>query len=143
MITIELNRLNDAFHFSAENDAGNVVHLDSSPDSGGSNLGMRPMQMLLAAVGGCSAIDIIMILKKQRQDLKDMKITVKGEREKDAVPSLYTSVHAHYKFFGPLDADKVEKAINLSIEKYCSVSQTLEKAGAKITYSFEILPEQS
>lgn len=139
MIKIELNRLNDAYHFSAENDSGNVVHLDSSPGAGGTNQGMRPMQMLLAAVGGCSAIDIISILKKQRQELKDLKITVTGEREKDAVPSLYKTVHAHYRFFGELDPDKVEKAIALSIEKYCSVSQTLEKAGAKITHSYEII----
>ena len=140
MIRIELNRLNDAFHFSAQNEDGVTVQLDSSPDSGGMNLGMRPMQMLLAAMGGCSAIDIIDILNKQRQDLKDLKITVTGEREKDAVPSLYQSVHAHYRFFGDLDKGRVERAINLSIEKYCSVSKTLEKAGAKITYSFEINP---
>lgn len=140
MITIELNRLNDAFHFSAENESGNTVHLDASPDIGGTNQGMRPMQMLLAAMGGCSAIDIINILKKQRQDLQDLKITVKGEREPGAVPSLYQTVHAHFRFYGNLDPDKVEKAINLSIEKYCSVSRTLEKAGAKVTHSFEILP---
>ena len=140
MVTIELNRLNDGFHFSAENEGGNTVHLDASPDIGGENKGMRPMQMLLAAMGGCSAIDVINILKKQRQDLKDLKITVKGEREKDATPSLYQTVHAHYKFFGKLDPDKVEKAINLSIDKYCSVSRTLEKAGATITHSFEIIP---
>lgn len=140
MITIELNRLNDAFHFSAGNEGGNTVMLDASPDIGGQNKGMRPMQMLLAAMGGCSAIDVINILKKQRQDLKDLKITVKGEREKDATPSLYQTVHAHYQFFGQLDPDKVEKAINLSIDKYCSVSKTLEKAGATITHSFEIIP---
>lgn len=142
MIKIELNRLNDAFHFSAENASGNVVHLDASPDIGGTNQGMRPMQMLLAAMGGCSAIDIINILRKQRQDVKDLKITVTGEREEGAVPSLYQTVHAHYKFFGELDAGKVEKAINLSIDKYCSVSRTIEKAGAKITHSFEILAAQ-
>lgn len=139
MTKIELNRLNDAFHFSAQNEDGVTVQLDSSPDSGGTNQGMRPMQMLLAAMGGCSAIDVITILKKQRQDLKDLKITVTGEREKDAVPSLYQTVHAHYKFFGPVDPEKAEKAISLSIEKYCSVSLTLEKAGAKVTYSFEIV----
>lgn len=138
MIKIELKRLNEAFHFSAENEDGVRVHLDSSPDSGGMNLGMRPMQMMLAAMGGCSAIDIILILKKQRQVLKDLKITVQGEREKGAVPSLFKTVHAHYHFFGDLDPGKVEKAINLSLEKYCSVSQTLEKAGAKITHSFKI-----
>ena len=139
MIKIELNRLNNAFHFSAENERGITVHLDSSPDTGGTNQGMRPMQMLLAAMGGCSAIDIITILNKQRQPLKDLKITVTGEREKDAVPSLFKTVHAHYRFFGNLDQDKVEKAISLSIEKYCSVSQTLEKAGARITFSFEVV----
>ena len=142
MIKIELNRLNDAFHFSASNDNGNTVHLDASPDIGGTNQGMRPMQMLLAAMGGCSAIDVINILKKQRQELKDLKITVTGEREKDAVPALYETVHAHFRFFGNLDPDKVEKAINLSIEKYCSVSRTLEKAGATITHSFEIIPAE-
>jgi putative redox protein len=138
MIRIELNRLNDAFHFSAANENGNTVLLDAASDIGGSNQGMRPMQMVLAAMGACSAIDIINILKKQRQDLKDFKITVTGEREKDVIPSLFQTVHAHYKFFGDLDKDKVEKAINLSIEKYCSVSKTLEKGGTKITYTFEI-----
>jgi len=140
MVKIELNRLNDAFHFSAENENGNSVHIDASSDIGGTNQGMRPMQMLLASMGGCSAIDIINILKKQRQDIKDLKITVTGEREKDVIPSLYETVHAHYRFFGNLDPDKVEKAINLSLEKYCSVSRTLEKAGATITYTFEIIP---
>lgn len=138
MIRIELNRLNDAFHFSAENENGNTVHIDASPDIGGTNKGMRPMQMLLAAMGGCSAIDIITILKKQKQDLKDLKITVTGERQKDVAPSLFETVHAHYKFFGNLDKEKVEKAINLSVKKYCSVSKTLEKA-ARITYTFEII----
>lgn len=140
MIRIELNRLNDAFHFSAENEIGNQVQLDASPDIGGTNQGMRPMQMMLAAMGGCSAIDIINILKKQRQHISDMKITVTGERQKDVVPSLFETVHAHYRFFGDLDAEKVQRAITLSIEKYCSVSRTMEKAGARITHSFEIIP---
>ncbi len=136
---IEINRLNDAFHFAAANENGNTVHIDASPDIGGTNQGMRPMQMLLSAMGGCSAIDIINILKKQKQDLKDLKITVTGERQQNVVPSLFKTVHAHYKFFGNLDTDKVEKAINLSVNKYCSVSKTLEQS-ATITYSFEILP---
>ncbi|MEO5603710.1 MAG: OsmC family protein [Cyclobacteriaceae bacterium] len=136
---IEINRLNDAFHFAAANENGNIVHIDASPDIGGTNQGMRPMQMLLSAMGGCSAIDIINILKKQKQDLKDLKVTVTGERQQNVVPSLFKTVHAHYKFFGNLDNDKVEKAINLSVNKYCSVSKTLEQS-ATITYSFEILP---
>lgn len=138
MIKIELNRLNDGFHMEAKNEQGNSVHIDASPDIGGTNQGMRPMQLLLAAMGGCSSIDIINILKKQRQDLRDIKITVTGEREKDAVPSLYTEVHAHFKLYGDLDPDKAEKAVSLAVEKYCSVAKTLEKT-AKVTYSFEII----
>jgi putative redox protein len=139
MITVELNRLNNAFHFEAINENGNKVHIDGSPDIGGTNQGMRPMQLLLAAMGGCSAIDLVNILKKQKQDLKDIRITVKGEREKDAIPSLYTSVHAHFKLFGNLDKEKVERAVILAVEKYCSVARTLQ-VKATITHSVEIIP---
>ncbi len=138
MIKIELSRVSDDFHIEAVNENGNAVHIDASPDIGGTNKGMRPMQLLLAAMGGCSSIDIINILKKQKQDLKDIKITVTGERQKDAVPSLYTEVHAHFKLYGNLDQDKAQKAVSLSVEKYCSVAKTLE-ATAKVTYSFEII----
>lgn len=138
MIKIELKRLNDAFHMEAANEQGNVVHIDASPDIGGSNKGMRPMQLLLAAAAGCSSIDIINILKKQKQPLKDIKVTITGEREKDAIPSLFTEIHAHYKLYGDLDDEKVKRAINLSLEKYCSVTKTLEKT-AKVTYSYEIV----
>jgi len=130
--------VSDDFHLEAVNENGNSVYIDASPDIGGTNKGMRPMQILLAALGGCSSIDIINILKKQKQELKDIKITVTGEREKDAVPSLYTEVHAHFKLYGKLDKDKAQKAVSLSVEKYCSVAKTLE-ATAKVTYSFEII----
>ena len=138
MIKIELNRLNDAFHMEAINEQGSTIHMDASPDIGGSNLGMRPMQLLLAAAGGCSAIDIINILKKQKQPLKDLKVTVTGEREADATPSLFVDVHAHYKLYGDLDEEKVKKAVSLSLDKYCSVTKTLEKT-ARVTYSYEII----
>lgn len=138
MIKIEINRLNEGFHMEAVNEQGSTIHMDASPDIGGENLGMRPMQLLLAAFGGCSSIDLINILKKQKQPLKDLKVTVTGEREKDVVPSLYTEVHAHFRLFGNLDQDKVQKAVALSVDKYCSVAKTLEKA-AKVTYSFEII----
>jgi putative redox protein len=138
MIKIELNRLNDGFHMEAVNEQGNSLQMDASPDIGGTNQGMRPMQLLLSAFGGCSSIDIINILKKQKQPLKDLKVTITGEREKDKVPSLYTDIHAHFRLFGDLDADKVQKAVSLSVDKYCSVGKTLEKT-AKITYSFEII----
>ncbi len=138
MIKIEINRLNDVFHMEAVNEQGNTLHMDASPEIGGENQGMRPMQLLLAAFGGCSSIDLINILKKQKQPLKDLKVTVTGEREPDIVPSLYTDVHAHFKLFGDLDQDKVQKAVALSVDKYCSVAKTLEKT-AKVSYSFEII----
>src|SRR4051812_3985836 len=103
---IEINRLNEGYWLEAANDEGNRVHMDASSEIGGGGQGMRPMQMLLAAMGGCSTIDIISILKKQKQELRDIKITVSGEREKGAVPSLFTEVHAHFKLYGNLDEDK-------------------------------------
>jgi putative redox protein len=136
---IELNRLNDGFHLEAVNEQGKTVHIDASPDIGGTNQGMRPMQLLLAAMGGCSTIDVINILKKQKQPVRDIKITVDGEREKDAVPSLFVEVHVHFKLYGDLDQEKVSRAVSLSVDKYCSVAKTLSHK-AKITYSFEILP---
>lgn len=135
---IELNRLNDGFHMEATNEQGRTVHIDASPDIGGTNMGMRPMQLLLAALGGCSSIDIINILKKQKQPLRDIKVTITGEREKDAVPSLFVEVHAHFKFYGDLDTEKVQKAVILGVDKYCSVAKTLGYKAA-ITHSFEII----
>lgn len=140
MIRIELSRVSDTFHFEAANENGNTVHIDASPDIGGTNKGMRPMQMLLAAMGGCSSIDIVKILKKQKQDLKDIKVTVTGEREPNVVPALFTQVHAHFKLYGNLDKEKAGKAVALSVDKYCSVAKTLEKT-ARVTYSFEIIPQ--
>lgn len=138
MIKVELSRISGDFHLEAFNENGNSLTIDASPEIGGTNKGMRPMQLLLAAMGGCSSIDVISILKKQKQELKDIKITVTGERQKDAVPSLYTEVHVHFKLYGHLDHDKVQKAVSLSVEKYCSVAKTLEPT-AKVTYSFEII----
>ena len=136
---IELNRLNEGYHLEAINEQGKSIHIDASPDIGGTNQGMRPMQLLLAAMGGCSTIDIINILKKQKQPLRDIKITVTGEREKGAVPSLFVEVHTHFRLYGDLDQEKVQRAVSLSVEKYCSVAKTLSHK-ATITYSVEILP---
>ena len=138
MVKIELARVDGDFNMEAVNDSGNKILIDGAPAEGGHNRGMRPMQTLLAAMGACSAIDIISILRKQREKLDDIKITVTGEREKDVTPSLYTEVHAHYKLFGDIDRDKAQKAVSLSVEKYCSVAKTLEKT-AKVTYSIEII----
>jgi len=137
---IELRRLNDAFNLEAENEDGNSICFDAASDIGGANKGMRPMQVLLSALGACSTIDVISILKKQRQPLEDIAITVTGEREKGAVPSLFVEAHIHFKVFGNLDAEKVSTAVTLSVEKYCSVAKTMEHK-ARITHSFEIIKQ--
>lgn len=134
-ITIE--RLNDAVHMEAKNEDGVSLQMDGTPDIGGQYLGFRPMQMLLAAAGGCSSIDIIGILKKQRQKLAGFKVDVEGDRVSVDEYSEFKSIHLHYTLSGELDEKKVEKAIELSLTKYCSVTKTLEKT-AKITSSFEI-----
>ncbi len=142
MVKVELSRMDDAYHMVATNDRGNIIHIDEKVEAGGKGAGFGPMQSLLAALGGCSTIDVVSILKKQRQPLEDIKITVTGEREPNATPSLYQTVHAHFKLFGKIDKDKAEKAVALSVEKYCSVAMTLRKSGAKVTHSFEIIGDR-
>ena len=139
MVKVELSRLEGDYHVVAVNDRGNVIHLDNGDNEGGLGAGFGPMQSLLAAFGGCSTIDVVSILKKQRQILDNVKITVTAERHKGVTPSLYSEVHAHFRLYGNIDIDKAEKAVSLSVEKYCSVAETLRRAGAKITYSFEVI----
>ena len=140
MIKVEINRIDQDFHMEAVNEVGNKIQMDAGTGDGGHELAFRPMQLLLAAFGGCSAIDLIGILRKQREPLQDVKITVTGEREKGVVPSLYTEVHAHFRLFGDINNEKAERAVQLSVDKYCSVANTLEKT-AKVTHSFEIITQ--
>jgi len=135
---ITLKRLDDAYHLEAENEDGRKIETDGSPAIGGSNKGMRPMQLLLAAAGSCSSVDLISILKKQKQELKNFEVEVTAEREKDKVPSLFTDIHVHYKLTGDLDDTKVSRAVDLSFNKYCSVVKILEKT-AKVSSSYEII----
>lgn len=135
---IELKQLDDAFHFEAISETGNIALMDAGENIGGSNKGVRPMQMLLMGLGGCSAIDIVMILKKQRQVISDFQITIDGEREENKEPSLWKTIQIHFKLKGEIDIEKAERAVQLSMDKYCSVSKTLEIAGASITYKVSV-----
>ena len=137
-MTVELTRADDAYHFISSNEEGHTVESDGSPAIGGGNKAMRPMQMLLAAMASCSSIDVVLFLKKQRQQLDDIRVTVTGKRAEDQVPAIFTDIHVHYKLYGPIKEKKAEKAVSLSMEKYCSVSKMLEKS-VNITYSFEVL----
>lgn len=134
---VSLQRLDDAFHFQATNDTGNTIEMDASPDDGGQGAGVRPMQLMLMGLGGCSGIDVISILKKARQDVQDFAIELEAERAEGEVPSLFTHILVHYRLTGSLREEAVRRAIELSLEKYCSVAKLLEKT-ATITYAFTI-----
>jgi putative redox protein len=132
MPTIELKRVKGDFGFEATDEAGHIVKMDSSPESGGWDYGVRPMQMLLMGLGGCAGIDVISILKKQRQDVKDYKMTISGEREPGKEPSLWQTVNIDFHIYGTVDEDKAKRAVDLALEKYCSVAATLTGSGTKI-----------
>jgi putative redox protein len=134
---INIKRVDDDYHMIAANETGNTIHMDGSTEIGGHNLAFRPTQLLLAAVGGCSVIDVIMILKKQKQKIEDIQVDVEGEREKVEDYSLFRDIRLHFKVKGEVDYDKVERAVKLSLEKYCSVAKTLE-ATAKINYKITV-----
>jgi putative redox protein len=134
---INLKRLNDACHMVASNEDGNEIHIDGAPKVGGEGKGFRPMQLLASGAASCSSIDLISILKKQRQNLLDLEVMVDAVREEDKIPSLFQTIHLHYILKGKLEKSKVEKALELSLEKYCSVVKILEKT-AKISYTYEI-----
>ncbi len=138
MNRIEVERVNDDFGFEAKDAHGHVVKIDTSPETGGKNFGARPMQMLLMALGGCSGIDIVSILKKQRQTVESFHMEINGEREHGPDATLWKTVHIVFVLKGNIDEDKARKACTLSIEKYCSVAATLRKAGCKITWEARV-----
>jgi len=140
MATIELSRLHGDYGFEAKDENGHSVRMDSSPESGGENFGVRPMQMLLMGLAGCSGIDVISILKKQRQQVADFKMVVTGDREKDKEPSLWEDVALEFHIYGPVDQDKAERAVELSVNKYCSVAATLTGSGTALTYKVFVHP---
>ncbi|WP_245917042.1 OsmC family protein [Mucilaginibacter yixingensis] len=140
--TIKLSRVSDDFGFEATDGNGHVVKMDTSPESGGKDFGVRPMQMLLMGLAGCSAIDVISILKKQRQDVKDYKMVVNGDRQAGVEPSLWEDVNIEFHLYGDIDEDKAKRAAELSVDKYCSVAATLKKAGAGVNWQVFVHPAE-
>lgn len=125
--------------FLGESGSGHAVVMDGPPDHGGRNMGVRPMEMILLGVGGCSSFDVIDILQKGRHDIVDCITELTAERV-DAVPAVFSKIHLHFKVTGRnLSAVAVERAVKLSAEKYCSASIMLSKAGVEITHDFEVL----
>jgi len=139
---INIQRKGENFHMEAKNEDGASLQMDASPEIGGENKGLRPMQLLLAAIGGCSTVDILLILKKQKQTVTNFEVEVDGEKESVEEYSVFKDICLHFKMEGDIDPIKAKKAIELSLDKYCSVSKTLEKT-AKITFKLSINNEST
>jgi len=120
--------------------SGHAIVMDGSPDVGGQNTGLRPMELLLVGLGGCSGMDVISILKKKRQDVTGFEINVKGEKAED-YPQKFTDILIEFVVRGKnISEEAVKRAVDLSMSKYCSVKATLEGV-AKINFSYKIIQE--
>jgi putative redox protein len=127
--------------FLAQTESGHAIFMDGAPEGGGRNLGPRPMETVLAGTGGCTAYDVITILRKARQEVTDCAVEIDAERAQQD-PKVFTRIHFHFVVTGRnVDARHVERAIQLSAEKYCSASIMLGKT-ARITHDFEIRDSQ-
>ena len=143
MIQVEVNRVHGDFGFEATDASGHTVRMDTSPDGGGDDFGVRPMQILLMGLGGCSGIDVVSILKKQRQTIDGFSMKIEGEREPGAIPSLWKEVNIIFELTGNIDPEKARKACELSVEKYCSVAETLRKSGTGINWIVRVMNKEA
>ncbi len=124
--------------FMAETGTGHILNMDGAPEAGGRNLAPRPMELMLAGAGGCTAFDVVLILQRSRQNVLGCEVTLQAERA-DTDPKVFTKINMHFIVKGNnLDPSKVERAIQLSHHKYCSATAMLGKT-AEITHSFEIV----
>jgi putative redox protein len=120
----------DGMAFMGESGTGHAVVMDGAPENGGRNLGPRPMEMLLLGLGGCTAFDVVMILQKGRQPIEDCQVEIEAERAEDH-PKVFTKVHMRYLVKGRgLSADAVHRAVELSVDKYCSATHVINKTAA-------------
>ena len=135
-MNIELLRVDDAFRLEAKNSRGDILYSDGSASIGAGEDGWRPMELLLVSLAGCSSIDVISILKKQRQKVDKFSIEVSGTR-KDGVPAPYETINVHFKVKGEVKESKLEKALELTKGKYCSVYFSLHP-DIEVTYSYSL-----
>lgn len=134
---VNLERVNNDYLFEVTNTRGHRVFLDNGTKEQGTVKGISPMELLLMGVAGCSSIDVVAILNKQRLNPTDLRMEVEGFRPKDAVPALFHTIEVKVFIEGNIPKEKAKRAVDLSFEKYCSVAKTLEHT-AKINYSIEL-----
>jgi len=128
----------DGMLMVGKSDSGHAIVMDGPPEIGGENLGVRPMEMLLLGMAGCTMIDVVSTLKKMREDIVDCQTQVSAERSEEH-PKVFTNIHVHFVLKGKkLDPSKIDKATKLSAEKYCSASIMIGKT-ANITHDYEII----
>ncbi|XOV87219.1 MAG: OsmC family protein [Pseudomonadota bacterium] len=128
----------DGVMFLAESESGHTVVIDGPPADGGRNIGIRPMELVLLGVGGCTSFDVMSILKKARQEVTDCVTEITAERA-DEVPSVFTKIHIHFVITGrALKESQVKRAVELSADKYCSASIMLGRGGVEISHAYEI-----
>lgn len=137
---ISLKRVDHAVLFEASNSRGHTVRIEGRRDMGGSESAPTPTEYLLMSHAGCTAIDVVELLRKMRQPLVHLELESQGHMEEDRLPKVFTTIHLHYRLFGDIQPEKAEKAISMSIEKYCTVSKMIDSV-ARITHSFEIISE--
>ncbi len=125
---------NPDYGFTVIDEKDHSIFIDIPAEQGGNGGGLRPMQTVLAALCGCSGVDVVSILKKQKQTYSSFKIFIDGEREKGKEPSLWEYVYIRFEFVGNVEPAKAYRASELSITKYCSVAETLRRAGATLTF---------
>jgi putative redox protein len=143
MALLTAERTHGDFGMTITDVKGNKMSIDIPEDQGGLGQGLRPMQTVLSALIGCSSVDVVSILKKQRQDLQSFKISVDGEREQGKEPSLWVTVELLFEMTGDVDPAKAYRAAELSVTKYCSVAETLRRAGAAISFKVMVNGQQA
>ncbi|MBC6111479.1 OsmC family protein [Pedobacter fastidiosus] len=136
-MNINLIRKSGKFNFEAENESGFTVELDAKEAIGGEGKGFRPMEMLLIGLGGCSGIDMVNVLTKQKEPLNDIKIAINATRKDEEMPPIFDVINIHFDLFGDLSTAKVERALFMTFDKYCSVSNILGRS-AKINFTYKI-----
>ncbi|MFD2583882.1 OsmC family protein [Pedobacter vanadiisoli] len=136
-MNINLIRKSGKFNFEAENENGFTVELDAKAAIGGQGKGFRPMEMLLVGLGGCSGIDMVNVLTKQKEPLDDIKIAIKATRKDEEMPPIFDVIDIHFDLFGDLSVNKVERALQMTFDKYCSVSNILGRS-ATINFTYNI-----
>jgi putative redox protein len=137
---ILLQRVNDTVRFDAVNARGHRVKMEGGTRFGGNDTAPSPMELLLMSQAGCTAMDVVALLKKMNQQLLHIELETEGFRDQGQVPKVFSHIHVHYRLYGTIKAEKAEKAIRMSLEKYCPVSRMINQV-CRITHSFEILDQ--